>query len=146
MLKRKYVVTALLVAVVAAVILQFTYPGGVVGSFMDLGMKMTSGMKQRDVGAEAAAFTLKADELTQAFKTDTTAMTKYIDQAVLVEGTISAINGNVVNMGNISCSMDSSGLTKLASLQAGAVAKIQGRLTTYNDLLEEVQMDKCVIK
>jgi hypothetical protein len=146
MLKRKYVVTALLVAVVAAVILQFTYPGGVVGSFMDLGMKMTSGMKQRDVGAEAAAFTLKADELTQAFKSDTAAMTKYIDQAVLVEGTISAINGNVVNMGNISCSMDSSGLTKLASLQAGAVAKIQGRLTTYNDLLEEVQMDKCVIK
>jgi hypothetical protein len=146
MLKRKYVVTALLVAVVAAVILQFTYPGGVVGSFMDLGMKMTSGMKQRDVGAEAAAFTLKADELTQAFKSDTAAMTKYIDQAVLVEGTISAINGNVVNMGNISCSMDSSGLTKLASLQAGAVAKIQGRLTTYNDLLEEIQMDKCVIK
>lgn len=146
MFKKKFILSVLAVAAVTAIILQFTYPGGVVGSFMDLGMKMTSGMKQRDVGAEEAAFTMKADELTQAFKTDTSAMTKYVDKAILVEGTISAISGNVVTMGNISCSMDSASLAKVGTLQAGAAAKIQGRLTTYNDLLEEIQMDKCVIK
>lgn len=146
MFKKKFILSALAVAAVTAIILQFTYPGGVVGSFMDLGMKMTSGMKQRDVGSETAAFTLKADELTQAFKTDTAAMTKYVDKAILVEGTIAAISGNVVTIGNISCSMDSTSLPQLGTLQAGAAAKIQGRLTTYNDLLEEIQMDKCVIK
>lgn len=146
MRKKKLFLYALGLLAIVAVVLQFTYPGGVVGSFMDLGMKMTSSMKQRDVGAEAAAFNLKADELTQAFKTDTAALTKYIDKAILLEGTITNVSGAIVSLGNISCTMDSSILSQVATLQNGAKAKIQGRLATYNDLLEEIQMDKCVLK
>ena len=134
------------IVAVALVIIQFTYSGGVVGMFMDLGMKMTSSMKHRDVATEQAAFTFKADSLTNAFKTDTAALTKYIDKDILVEGSITAVDGTHLSLGSVSCNLDSTELSKLPTLKVGGMAKVQGRLTTYNDLMEEVSMDKCVIK
>lgn len=144
--KKKLLLSIGGIIVAALLVIQFTYSGGVVGFFMDMGMKMTSSMKHRDVASEKAAFTFKAEEFSNAFKTDTAAVSKYIDKAILVEGTISAIEGNHVTMGNISFNIDSTDLPKLPALKAGTAAKIQGRLTTYNDLMEEISMDKCVIK
>jgi hypothetical protein len=42
--------------------------------------------------------------------------------------------------------MDSASLSKAANLKAGDAVKIQGRLTSYNDLMEEIVMDQCVFK
>jgi hypothetical protein len=143
---KKFILPILGVFAVVAIVLQFTYSGGVVGAFMDLGMKMTSSMKQRDISSEKAAFAFKADSLTNAFKTDAGAIAKYIDKAILVEGAITAMEGTHLAMGNIACNLDSSELKKMSALKIGDATKIQGRLTTYNDLMEEISMDKCVIK
>jgi hypothetical protein len=100
----------------------------------------------RDVGAEKPAFELTSTALTESFKSDTTSFTKYVDQAILVEGAVTAVEGVHVSLGNIICSIDSTQLTKVGSLKNGDMVKIQGRLTSYNDLMEEIMMDNCFFK
>jgi hypothetical protein len=100
----------------------------------------------RNVGNEAAAYTLTSTELSTAFKTDTAAVTKYIDKAILIEGPVSAIDGSHISFDNIICNIDSADIPKLSTLKVGQSAKVQGRLTTYNDLMEEIMLDQCVIK
>jgi hypothetical protein len=100
----------------------------------------------RNVGNEVAAYTLTSAELSTAFKTDTAAVTKYIDKAILIEGPVSAIDGSHISFDNIICNIDSADLPKLNTLKVGQSAKVQGRLTTYNDLMEEIMLDQCVIK
>jgi len=100
----------------------------------------------RDVSAEKPKYELTSQVLSDAFKTDTSAMSKYVDQALLVEGPVTQVEGTRVSLGNIICSFDSTQTVKITSLKAGDIVKIQGRLTTYNDLMEEITMDNCVIK
>jgi hypothetical protein len=100
----------------------------------------------RDVSAEKPKYELTSQVLSDAFKTDTSAMSKYVDQALLVEGSVTQVEGTRVSLGNIICSFDSTQTVKISSLKAGDIVKIQGRLTTYNDLMEEITMDNCAIK
>jgi hypothetical protein len=100
----------------------------------------------RDVGSETAAYTLKSSELSEAFRSDTSAVSKYIDKAILLEGPVSAIEGTHLSFDNIICNMDSLEMPKLATLKVGDMVKVQGRLTTYNDLMEEIMLDHCVVK
>jgi tRNA_anti-like len=100
----------------------------------------------RDISAEKPAYVLTSDALTNSFRDDTTAYKKYADQALLVEGTVTAIEGSHVSMGNIICNIDSTDIGKLSTLKNGDVVKIQGRFSTYNDLMEEIMLDKCVLK
>lgn len=100
----------------------------------------------RDVGSEKPEYTLSSQSLSDAFKTDTTALGKYVDKALLLEGSITGIEGTHVSLGNIICSMDSLNAIKLSSMKPGEQVKIQGRLTSYNDLMEEIMLDNCVFK
>lgn len=100
----------------------------------------------RDVGAEKPQYTLTSQALSDAFKNDTAALAKYVDKAILVEGAVTGIEGKHVSLGNIICSMDSVNALKLGSMKAGDQVKIQGRLTSYNDLMEEIMFDNCVFK
>lgn len=100
----------------------------------------------RDVSAEKPAFTLTSQALSEAFSSDTAAFRKYADQAILVEGAVTAIEGKHLSLGNIICSMDSTAQEKLSAVKAGDQVKVQGRLTSYNDLMEEIVMDQCVFK
>lgn len=100
----------------------------------------------RDVSAEKPAYTLTSQALSDAFKSDTAAFKKYADQAILVEGAVTAIEGKHLSLGNIICSIDSTSQAKLATVKAGDQVKVQGRLTSYNDLMEEIVMDQCVFK
>jgi protoporphyrinogen oxidase len=100
----------------------------------------------RNVGAEKAAYTLSATELSGAFKNDTTAQVKYIDKAILINGTVTAVEGTHISFDNIICNMSASETSRLAGIKAGQEIKVQGRLTTYNDLMEEIMLDQCVFK
>ena len=100
----------------------------------------------RNVGAEAAKYELTSQALTNAFKNDTAMLKKYVDQAILVSGPVTSVEGNHVALGNIICSMDSTQASKLGTIKSGDAVKIQGRLTTYNDLMEEISLDNCVFK
>ncbi len=100
----------------------------------------------RDVSSEKPAYTVTSSALTESFKSDTASLAKYVDQAILVEGAVTAIEGSHLSLGNIICSLDSTQLTKAGSLKNGDVIKVQGRLTSYNDLMEEIMMDNCYFK
>ena len=100
----------------------------------------------RNVGAEKAKFEMTSQTLTDAFKSDTTAFKKYVDQAILVSGPVTSVEGRHVALGNIICSMDSTQADQLSKVKNGDAVKIQGRLTTYNDLMEEISIDNCVFK
>jgi len=100
----------------------------------------------RDVSAEKPKYELTSQVLSDAFKSDTSAMSKYVDQALLVEGPVTQVEDNRVSLGNIICTFDSTQTVKISSLKSGDNVKVQGRLTTYNDLMEEIIMDNCVIK
>lgn len=100
----------------------------------------------RDISTEKPAYELSSQVLSDAFKNDTASYKKYVDKALLVEGPVTEVEGTHVSLGNIICSFDSAQISKISSLKAGDKVKIQGRLTTYNDLMEEIMIDNCVIK
>lgn len=100
----------------------------------------------RDISTEKPAYELSSQALSDAFKTDTASYKKFVDKALLVEGAVTEVEGTHVSLGNIICSFDSAQVSKISSLKTGDKVKIQGRLTTYNDLMEEIMIDNCVIK
>lgn len=99
----------------------------------------------RDVSAEKPAFEMTSQALSDAFKAEG-ALATYVDKAILVEGPITEVDGKHVSLGNIICSLDSANAVKAVTLKAGDPVKIQGRLTSYNDLMEEIVLDNCAIK
>lgn len=100
----------------------------------------------RDISTEKPAYELSSQVLSDAFKTDTASYKKYVDKALLVEGAVTEVEGTHVSLGNIICSFDSAQISTISSLKTGDKVKIQGRLTTYNDLMEEIMIDNCAIK
>lgn len=100
----------------------------------------------RNVANEKPTYTMNAKDLTAAFKNDTAALSKYIDKAIEVDGVITAIDGSHLSFDNITCNIDSTDLPNISKYKVGSSAKVQGRLTTYNDLMEEILLDQCVFK
>ena len=99
----------------------------------------------RDVGAEKPAFTVTADAFQKEFESDG-ALAKYIDQAVMVEGTITEKGATYVTMGNLVCNYEPDAKASFDALQEGQASKVQGRVSTFNDLMGEIVIDKCVVK
>jgi hypothetical protein len=100
----------------------------------------------RDVSTEKPAFELSSQALSDAFKSDQGTLAKYVDKAILIGGAVTSVEGKHVSLGNIVCSLDSLNAIKASTLKTGDQVKIQGRLTSYNDLMEEITLDNCVIK
>ncbi|HSK13893.1 MAG TPA: hypothetical protein VK907_11815 [Phnomibacter sp.] len=100
----------------------------------------------RDVGSEKPAYTMTTEQLNKAFDDDANAMATYIDQAILVEGVVTEVDSHHISLGNIVCNFDEANLVPEGSVSVGQTIKVQGRLTTYNDIMDELVLDKCVIK
>lgn len=114
---------------------------------VDLGMALTSSVKHRNPSAEKAKFELTADAFSKEYKDNAAeAAKKYINQAVLLDGTITTISGVTVTLNNIACNIDSSEVTKIKDLKVGGKVKLQGLVVGYNDLMEEISMAQCTIK
>jgi ABC-type lipoprotein release transport system permease subunit len=114
---------------------------------VDFGMAMTSSVKHRDAASEKAKYEMTADDFSKAFKDNAvTANTTYINQAVLLEGSVSSVSGVTVTLNNIACNIDSSDLEKVKVLKQGDKVKIQGLVVGYNDLMEEIALAQCKIK
>lgn len=100
----------------------------------------------RDVGAEKPAFTVTSEQLSSAFSSDPNAMTTYIDKAILIEGTVTAVDATNLSIGNIICNFEEAHVASLKNVTIGKKIKVQGRVSTYNDLMDEIVIDKTVIK
>ena len=142
MKKKKIIITILIVVVVGAIVVVTNF-----GFFMDLGMKMTSNMKHRDISKEQAAFTVTSDALAKEFTANKDeAHKKYVNKSILVEGNITNVDGNTVSLDKIACKIDSTEVPKLKDLKTGTKVKLQGLYVGYDDLMDEINISQCVVK
>ena len=101
---------------------------------------MTSG--SRDLKTEKSEFVVSATDIFEEFSSDSeTATSKYLNKAVEISGKVSNSNGNVITLDDkVSCQLNVSEKVVL-----GSQVKIKGRVTGYDDLLEELRLDQCLI-
>ena len=145
-MKKKILYTLLAIVVVIAIWGAFNREK-FTQAVVDLGMAMTSSVKHRNPAAEKAKFEMTAEALSQAFKANAAEANKqYINQAILVSGTVSGVSGVTVSLNNIACNMDSTQISQLANIKPGATIKLQGLVVGYNDLMEEVSLAQCTVK
>lgn len=101
----------------------------------------------RNIATEKAAYTLSADQLLKEFNdNNATATTKYIDKAVLIDGTVSEVVDNTVSFNTVACTVDSSQVNTLSAIKVGDKIKLQGQVVGFNELLGEVTLSKCYFK
>lgn len=145
-MKKKILIGIAFVVVVAGIWFAFNQEKAT-QMIVDFGMAMTSSVKHRDAASEKAKFEMTAEDFSKAFKDNAaTANTTYINQAVLLDGSVSSISGVTVTLNNIACNVDSSDLEKVKMLKQGDKIKIQGLVVGYNDLMEEIALAQCKIK
>lgn len=110
----------------------------IVGSF--IGYKIAY-KPHAQIEAQAAAFTGDAD----AFKNDVVAnQTKWLNGIVAIKGTITDKDGKgIVLNETIYCQFKNP--EQIGVLSNKAAIKIKGRFIGYDDLLEEVKLDQCIL-
>ncbi len=120
------------VAILVAVLL-------IVGS-LTYNYVMTGGA--RDLEKEKSEFTVSAVDVFGEFSANAEMATaKYINKAVEISGKVTSINDNVITLDEkVSCQ-----LLVLEKAALNSQVKIKGRVTGYDDLLEELKLDQCLI-
>jgi hypothetical protein len=96
----------------------------------------------RDLENEKAEFVTSAVDVFNEFSTNSEiATSKYLNKALEISGTVTSIHTNVVVLdGKVSCQ-----LQKTQKVELNKIIKIKGRVTGYDDLLEELKLDQCLI-
>lgn len=98
----------------------------------------------RDIQKENAAYYVTSKAIVEEFSKDTNFATKkYIDKSVVVSGIITSINDSLVTIDeSILCKM------KVISKSSSVIGKnvsVKGRIIGFDDLMEEIKLDECII-
>lgn len=101
---------------------------------------MTGGA--RDLENETSEFSISATDVFGEFSSNSQmATSKYLNKAVEITGKVTNVAENVITLdGKVSCQLQVSDQVVLNSQ-----VKIKGRVTGYDDLLEELKLDQCLI-
>lgn len=101
----------------------------------------------RDIASEKESFTVTADQIHSEFKTgEQKANEKYLDKTINVTGSVSSLDATE-NTIVIDEKMFAIFKDKLPSeLKVQSKVKIKGRFMGYDDLVEEMKMDQCVLE
>lgn len=101
---------------------------------------MTGGA--RDLESETSEFSVSASGVFGEFSANAQmATTKYLNKAVEISGKVTNVTDNVITLDQkVSCQLQVSEQVALNSQ-----VKIKGRVTGYDDLLEELKLDQCLI-
>lgn len=101
---------------------------------------MTGGA--RDLKKETSEFSVSTSGVFMEFSANTEMATKkYLNKAVEITGKVTNVNDNVITLDEkVSCQLQVSKQVVLNSQ-----VKIKGRVTGYDDLLEELKLDQCLI-
>jgi hypothetical protein len=96
----------------------------------------------RDLEKEKSEFNMSAVDIFADFSANAEMATKkYLNKAVAITGKVTNITENVITLdGKVSCQLQVSEQVNLDSQ-----VKIKGRVTGYDDLLEELKLDQCLI-
>ena len=108
--------------------------------FLAYNYVMTSGA--RDLETEKSEFVVEGSKIIEEFTTNSEiATTKYLNKAVEISGKVTAIDKNVVTINEtISCQ-----LKKETAVTLNSNVVVKGRVTGFDDLLEELKLDQCLI-
>ena len=96
----------------------------------------------RDLETEKTEFNISAVDIFAEFSANAEmATTKYLNKAVEISGNVTSVKGNVITLDQkISCQ-----LLVSEEVLINSQVKIKGRVTGYDDLLEELKLDQCLI-
>ncbi len=98
----------------------------------------------REISSEQPEFTLTANKVSVLFKENSIkAEEKYLNKTIEIEGKVTEITTNSLTLNDIVFCQFSDALQK--SIQNNTILKIKGRLIGYDDLLEQVKLDQCII-
>ncbi|MFN3754278.1 OB-fold protein [Flavobacterium sp.] len=102
--------------------------------------------EHRDIAAEKANYTDTVKEIFDAFATnDSLANAKYLDKTIEIHGKISNIDFDTKII-TVDKNLSARFTEKLPeNLKLQDSINLKGRLTGFNDLLEEIEMDQCVM-
>lgn len=97
----------------------------------------------RDLATEKTAFTTSATSLLNEFTVNgAIANAKYLEKAIAVSGTITAVTPTEVTLDNsIVCGLK----TTDATIQNNQKVTVKGRVVGFDDLMSEVKLDQCFI-
>jgi hypothetical protein len=101
---------------------------------------MTAGA--RDIQTEKSEYTKTATDIFTEFSNNSEIATKkYLNKTVQVSGKVTTIGEDVITLDEkVSCQLQVS-----KSVAVGSQIIIKGRVTGYDDLLEELKLDLCLI-
>jgi|SRR5690606_17813968 len=99
--------------------------------------------EHRNISSETPEFVVTADEIKKAFEHSSESEKKYLNKTIAVTGQVSDANITEVTLESIVfCQLIDSLKT---TLKKNSNMKIKGRVIGYDDLLEQVKMDQCMI-
>ncbi|QBN18322.1 OB-fold protein [Flavobacterium nackdongense] len=126
-MNKKIIVTSCLVVVLLLCFFSYKYV-------------MTGG--GRDLKTEKSEFDVTAVAIFAEFSADSEmASKKYLNKAIEISGKVSSVKGDVITLDNkVSCQ-----LLVIEKVETDSRLKIKGRVTGYDDLLEELKLDQCSI-
>jgi hypothetical protein len=106
----------------------------------------TYNMPHKDFSGAQADITLEAAKLYEHYQNNLSdANLKFLDKVLMVNGTVTELNSNLVIVGgNIVCSLDSS-YTLDTGIKLDDKISVKGRCIGYDDLFGEVRIDHCFI-
>jgi len=108
--------------------------------FLSYNYIMTGGA--RDIENEASEFNVSASDVFDEFSSNSQmATSKYLNKAVEITGKVTNVGENVITLdGKVSCQLQVS-----VQVILNSQLKIKGRVTGYDDLLEELKLDQCLV-
>lgn len=108
--------------------------------FLSYNYIMTGGA--RDLEKETSEFSVSASDVFSEFSANAEMATKkYLNKAVEVTGKVTNVTDNVITLdGKVSCQ-----LQVAEQVMLNSQVKVKGRVTGYDDLIEELKLDQCLI-
>jgi hypothetical protein len=112
----------------------------IVGGFLAYNYVMKAGA--RDLQKEQSEFSISSMQVFQDFSSNSEqASKKYLNKAVEITGIVTNVNKDVITLdGKVSCQ-----LQVISNLKLNTKVIIKGRVTGFDDLVEEVKLDQCLI-
>lgn len=99
---------------------------------------------KRDLASEEVAYDVTSGAIVSEFTSNTPASNKkYLEKAVAVTGTVTAVNGQEIVLDNsVNCNLTSNPIT----LKKNQKTTIKGRVIGFDDLFGELKLDQCTIQ
>lgn len=96
----------------------------------------------RDIEGEKAAFTVNSKELLNGYLQNAEQTNaKYLDKTIEIKGVVTEVNDlSLVLDGQVFCTFNEN-----PGIEVNQEVLVKGRLIGFDDLLEEVKIDQCVI-